>query len=189
MDFEDSLAAAGLAVQKECGDLGPLLPAVVAGQAPSCPLEERGAELTLTLGDPLAQDSANSAWYRIAIESGLFTDTDRRFLLAQDVGNDGPSQWICVELQGSWDIMGEGAAGPLGSAYFRPEFRMLSLDGSVLCCGTTGESAISIFALTKPGRSATFRRFAEWMATTEDLHPTDAAALHRWFESIRSNES
>ncbi|MFJ2821966.1 hypothetical protein ACIO7M_12740 [Streptomyces toxytricini] len=40
-----------------------------------------------------------------------------------------------------------GAGGLLGSAPRRPEFRMLSLDGNVLCLATTWEHDISTSVL------------------------------------------
>lgn len=182
MELKESLAAAGLLVQEECGDLGGLIPPLVTGQAPSCPLEDGRTESLVDIEDPLLLEKANADWYRLSVEAGLFTEVDRRFLVALTPEEDGPSQWICVELQDSWDIMGNGASGLLGSGYCRPEFRMLSLDGAVLCCGTTWESAISAFVMKEPRNSQVLRKFAEWVATGEIWHPVEGVAARRWLD-------
>ncbi|MFF3113446.1 hypothetical protein ACFVSN_30150 [Kitasatospora sp. NPDC057904] len=184
MEAMESLAAAGLVVLEECGDLGGLVPPLVTGQAPSCPPEDGRTEAVVDLGDPLLLEKANTAWYRLSVGAGLFTEADGRFLVALTPEKDGPSHWICVELQDSWDIMGTGASGLLGSGYCRPEFRMLSLDGTVLCCGTTWESAISAFVLKDPGNSQVLRNFAEWVATGEIGHPTESTAARRWLDGL-----
>ncbi|MGF1430953.1 hypothetical protein [Kitasatospora sp. LaBMicrA B282] len=180
--LKESLAAAGLLVLDECVDLDRLIPPLVTGQAPSCPPEDGRTESLVNIDDPLLLEKANADWYRLSIEAGLFSEADRRFLVALTPEEDGPSQWICVELQETWDIMGKGASGPLGSGYCRPEFRMLSLDGSVLACGTTWESAISTFVLKSPLESQVLRKFAEWVATGEIGHPAESAAARRWLD-------
>ncbi|MFJ3302145.1 hypothetical protein ACIPSA_03315 [Streptomyces sp. NPDC086549] len=180
MELKETLAAAGLRVLERCGDLSGLMPALVSGQAPSCPAEDGRAESLVDIEDPLLLEKANADWYRLSVDAGLFAETDRRFLVALTPEEDGPAQWICVELQDSWDIIGRGASSLLGSGYCRPEFRMLSLDGSVLSCGTTWESAISVFVLKDPLHSQVLRKFAEWVATGEIGHPVESAAARRW---------
>ncbi|MFH9492567.1 hypothetical protein ACIPJG_08490 [Streptomyces halstedii] len=184
MELKDSLSAAGLLVLEECGDLDGLIPPLVTGQAPSCPPEDGRVESLVDIGDPMLLEKGNAEWHRLSVEAGLFTEADRRFLVALASEEDGPSQWICVELQDSWDIMGRGASGPLGSGYCRPEFRMLSLDGSVLSCGTTWESAISAFVLKGLRNSQVLRRFAEWVATGEIGHPAESVAARRWLDGL-----
>jgi hypothetical protein len=61
---------------------------------------------------------------------------------------------------------------------------MLSLDGSVLSCGTTWESAISTFVLKEPSNSQALRKFAEWVATGEIGYPTESAAARRWLDGL-----
>ncbi|MFD5975690.1 hypothetical protein [Streptomyces bacillaris] len=183
MEIKESLAAAGLLVLEECGEPGGLIPPLVTGQASSCPPEDGRTESMVEIEDPLLLEKANAEWHRLSLEAGLFTESDRRFLVAISPEEEGPSQWICVELQDSWDIMGEGASGLLGSGYCRPEFRMLSLDGTVLSCGTTWESAISTFVLKSPNRSQVLRKFAEWVATGEIGHPTESAAARSWLDA------
>jgi hypothetical protein len=182
MELKESLASAGLLVLEKCGDLSGLMPALVSGQAPSCPPEDGRTESLVDIEDPLLLEKANADWYQLSVEAGLFTEADRRFLVALTPEEEGPSHWICVELQDSWDIMGNGASGLLGSGYCRPEFRMLSLDGSVLSCGTTWESAISTFVLKEPLHSQVLRKFAEWVATGEIGHPAESVAARRWLD-------
>lgn len=182
VEVKEPLAAAGLLVVEECGDLEGLIPPIVAGQAPSCPVEDGRTESLLNVEDPLLIEKANADWYRLSVGAGLFTEADRRFLVALEPEGDGPSRWTCVELQDTWDIMGTGASGPLGSRSGRPEFRMLSIDGSVLSCGTTWESAISTFVVKAPHRSQVLRRFAEWVATGEIGYPEESDAARRWLE-------
>ncbi|WP_328913064.1 MULTISPECIES: hypothetical protein [unclassified Streptomyces] len=184
MELKESLAAAGLLVLEESGDLSGLVPSLVTGQAPSCPPGDRRTESQVDNEDPLLHEKANADWYRLSVEAGLFAEADPRFLVALTPEEDGPSQWIRVELQDSWDIMGTGASGLLGSGYCRPEFRMLSLDGSVLTCGTTWESAISTFVLKEPGNSQVLHKFAEWVATGEIGHPAESAAARRWLDGL-----
>lgn len=183
MELKDSFAAAGFLVLEECGDLGRLIPSIVTGQAPSCPPEDGRIESLVDIKDPLLLEKANAEWYRLSLEAGLFTEADRRFLVAITAEEGGPSQWICVELQDSWDIMGRGASSLLGSGYCRPEFRMLSLDGAVLSCGTTWQSEVSVFVLKSPNRSQVLRKFAEWVATGDIGHPAESFAARRWLDN------
>ncbi|MET9935620.1 hypothetical protein [Streptomyces sp. NPDC006324] len=129
----------------------------------------------------------NADWYRLAVEGGLFSETDRRFLLAWAPEESEWARWICVELQSEWDIMGAGAAGPLGSAACRPEFRMLSLDGNVLLSATTWEHDISTSVL-KPHRSRVLREWAEVVADGSMDYPDEpplSPAARRWLDTHR----
>ena len=84
--------------------------------------------------------------------------------------------------------MGKGAGGLLGSAPCRPEFRMLSLDGNVLCFATTWEHDISTSVLKAPHRSQVLRRRAEDLAEGsmdymgEPDEPPLSAAARRWLD-------
>ncbi|MFB8414663.1 hypothetical protein ACFC63_03970 [Streptomyces albidoflavus] len=184
MELKESLFAAGLLVLEKYGDLGGLIPPLITSQAPSCRPEYGRVDSLGDIDDSMLPEKANAEWYRLSVEAGLFSEADRQFLVALNPEEGGPSQWICVELQDSWDIMGKGASGPLGSGYGRPEFRMLSLDGSVLSCGTTWESAISAFVLKEPGNSEVLRKFAEWVATGEIGYPAESAAARRWLDGL-----
>ncbi|MFG3494567.1 hypothetical protein [Streptomyces sp. NPDC047928] len=181
-----SLAAAGLLIVDVWNEPEGLIPPLVAGQAASCPAEEGRVEAMLDIHDPLLHEKANADWYRLSVEGGLFSETDRRFLLALSPDENSPSRWFCVELQSEWDIMGKGAAGLLGSAPCRPEFSMLSLDGNVLCFATTWEHDISTSVLPTPHRSQVLRRFAEWVAKgamDEPDEPPLSPAARRWLDS------
>jgi len=177
---EDSFAAAGLRMLKGCGDPSAYIPPIVAGQVASCPPEEGRIEVQVGIEDPCLLEKANAGWYRLSIEAGLFSEAERRFMVAFTPNENSPSRWICVELQESWDVMGQGASGPLGSGYCRPEFLMHSLDGAVLCCGTTYQYSIGVFTLRDPRRSQVLSRSAEYVATGEIGHPVESASARSW---------
>ncbi|WP_328941732.1 hypothetical protein OG259_08720 [Streptomyces sp. NBC_00250] len=182
----DSLAAAGLSLVDGWTEPEGLVPPVVTGQAASCPASDGRVEAMLDVLEPQLHERANADWYRLAVEGGLFSETDRRFLLALDTADDDGLQWYCVELQPEWDIMGAGAAGPLGSAPCRPEFRMLSLDGNVLLFATTWEHAISTSVLKAPHRSRVLREWAEDLAAGFLDYPDEpplSPAARRWLDA------
>ncbi|MET9579642.1 hypothetical protein [Streptomyces massasporeus] len=186
MGIMKSLAAAGLRIVDGWTEPGGLIPPIVTVQAPSCPPEEGRVEAMLDVLEPRLLEKANADWYRLSVEGGLFSETNRRFLLALRPEENRPHRWFCVELQSEWDIMGKGAAGPLGSAPCRPEFRMLSLDGNVLCFATTWEHDISTSVLTTPHRSQVLRRWAEAVAEGTMDEPDESPvslAARRWLDS------
>ncbi|GKQ37235.1 hypothetical protein [Streptomyces sp. A012304] len=156
-----------------------LMPPGVANAMFSMPASDRLCEAWKDVEDPRLREKANADWYRLSVERGLFRPEDPRFHLASDI-----EPWICVELRGPWDIMGEGAAGPLGSAFCRPEFRMLSLDGNVLVGGTTSQFSIGTVVVTEPHRAKELRDFAEHAAESEYAvwSARDKAAARRWLE-------
>ncbi|MEV7558792.1 hypothetical protein [Streptomyces sp. NPDC089795] len=181
----ESLAAAGLLIVEGWSEPPGLVPPLVTGQAPSCPPWEGRVEAVLDFDDPRLQERANEDWYRLSVQGGLFSESDRRFLLPGSLVGDGSRQWVCVELQSDWNVMGEGARGLLGSAHCRPEFRMLSLDGSVLVFATTWQHALSTSVLTAPHRSQVLRRFAEWVALGALDEPGAlpvSVAARRWLD-------
>ncbi|KOT41388.1 hypothetical protein ADK41_10770 [Streptomyces caelestis] len=188
MGLMRSFAAAGLRIVDGWTEPEGLIPPIVTGQAPSCPSEEGRVEAMLDALEPKLHEKANADWYRLSVEGGLFSETDRRFLLALQPDENRLARWHCVELQSKWDLMGEGAAGLLGSARCRPEFRMLSLDGNVLCFATTWEHAISTSVLKAPHRSQVLRRWAEALTdgTMDDMGEPDepplSIAARRWLD-------
>ncbi|KOX19172.1 MULTISPECIES: hypothetical protein [unclassified Streptomyces] len=188
MGAVESLAAAGLRIVDGWTEPDGLVPTVVTGQAASCPASDGRVEAMLDVLEPRLRERANADWYRLAVEGGLFSETDRRFLLAWAPEEDEPARWICVELRSEWDIMGAGAAGPLGSASCRPEFRMLSLDGNVLLFATTWEHDISTSVLKAPHRSRVLRNWAEVVADGSLDHPGEppvGPAARRWLDAHR----
>lgn len=181
-----SLAAAGLRAVDGWREPAGLIPPFLTGQASSCPPREGRVESVLDVTDPLLHERANADWYRLAVEGGLFSEADRRFLLPHSPAEGGLGRWRCVELQDDWDIMGRGAAGLLGSAPLRPEFSMLSLDGNVLCFATTWQHSISTSVLTAPHRSRVLRRFAEWVAQgamDRANEPPLSTPARRWLDA------
>ncbi|MFD3660396.1 hypothetical protein ACFWVF_07285 [Streptomyces sp. NPDC058659] len=182
----DALAAAGLLLVDGWTEPEGLIPTIVTGLATSCPPSDGRVEAMLDVLEPQLHERANADWYRLAVEGGLFSETDRRFLLAMDTEENDSSGWFCVELQSEWDIMGAGAAGLLGSAPCRPEFRMLSLDGNVLLFATTWEHEISTSVLTAPHRSKVLRRWAEDLASGSMDYPDEpplSPAARRWLDT------
>ncbi|RFS86236.1 hypothetical protein D0T12_06370 [Actinomadura spongiicola] len=183
MNLRESLASAGLALVNQCVDPSGLIPPVVTSQAPCVPPEDGRIDFEVDKQDSQALKKANAGWYCLSLEACLFTEVDRRFLVGLlSSSEDAPSEWFCVELQSVWDIMGNGAACLLGSDFCRPEFRMLSLDGQVLSCGSTWESVISCFTIPTPHRSSVLRRFAAAVAIDEYHHPTERIAARHWLD-------
>ncbi|BCL25108.1 hypothetical protein ACPCBX_25270 [Streptomyces tuirus] len=190
MGIMKSLAVAGLRIVEGWTAPDGLLPPTVTSQAPSVPSEDGRVEAMLDFLDPQLHEKANADWYRLSVEGGLFSGTDCRFLIALHPGQDRLARWHCVELQSEWDIMGKGADGLLGSAPYRPEFSMLSLDGNVLCFATTWEHAISTSVLKAPHRSQVLREWAEDLTdgTMDDMGDPDEAPLslaaRRWLDRL-----
>lgn len=184
----EALAAAGLRIVDGWTEPEGLIPLIVTGQAASVPSEDGRVEAMLDVLEPQLREKANADWYRLSVEGGLFSETDRRFLLALQPDENRLPRWVCVELQSEWDLMGKGAGGLLGSAPCRPEFRMLSLDGNVLCFATTWEHDISTSVLKAPHRSQVLRRWAEDLAEGsmdymgEPDEPPLSAAARRWLD-------
>ncbi|MDX3244809.1 hypothetical protein [Streptomyces sp. ME18-1-4] len=184
-DWTAGLAKAGLVVRDGCGDPEGFIPAAVTGQLASVMPEDVSDSAWADIDDPELHRKANADWYRLAVAEGLFRAEDARFFLADD------SSWICVELRPEWDVMGVGAAGPLGSAHCRPEFRMLSLDGSVLLGATTSQSSIETIVVKEPHRSQVLRRFAAWVAESDSglRGPRERAAARRWLDGHPVSEA
>ncbi|MFI6033092.1 hypothetical protein ACIBBD_02695 [Streptomyces sp. NPDC051315] len=174
-----ALAKAGLVVRDDCGDPEGFIPPVVTGQLAGVMPWDISGGASADVDDPELHRKANADWYRLAVEEGLFRAEDPRFFLATG------SSWVCVELRPDWDVMGEGAAGPLGSAPCRPEFRMLSLDGNVLLGATTGQSSIDTVVVKEPHRSHVLRKFAAGVAESESglCGPREKAAARLWLDS------
>lgn len=184
-EWTAGLAKAGLVVRDDCGDPEGFIPPVVTGQLASVMPWDISGDASADIDDPELHRKANADWYRLAVEEGLFRAEDPRFFLATG------SSWVCVELRPEWDVMGEGAAGPLGSAHCRPEFRMLSLDGNVLLGATTGQSSIETVVVKEPHRSQVLRKFAAWVAESDSglRGPQEQAAARLWLDSHPASEA
>lgn len=182
-DLKEALTGAGIRLVGVLDGPGDLIPPVVAFQAVSCPPDDERTDAVADIEDPLLRQKANSDWYRLSFEGGLFSEEERRFLLGVSLVGRSSGIWCLVELVEPWDIMGKGAAGPLGSGCCRPEFVMLSRDGEVLVCGTTGQFHISTLVVKRPGRSGVLRRFAHWVAGPGAGQEHDRAAARRWLDS------
>ncbi|MFJ8334412.1 hypothetical protein [Streptomyces sp. NPDC094437] len=72
MELKESLAAAGLLVLEECGDLGGLVPPLVTGQAPSCLFEDGRTESLLDIDDPLLEQRHGSKSIRLEVWRKLY---------------------------------------------------------------------------------------------------------------------
>lgn len=181
---KQALAAAGLLVSEEAdGQFAGLIPPIVAAQAVSCPLADRRTDIILDFEDPQLVQKINSGWHQLSTAAGLFSGDSDRFLLGLPVEEDGVSAWVPVGLGESWDIAGKGAATLLGSSAGRPEFVALSLDGSVISCGTTGQYSVNVFVVKQPQFSRVLRRFAESLTTAVYASPLDQTASRQWLDA------
>lgn len=180
---KQTLAAAGLLVREKADEqLMGLIPPVIAAQAASCPFDKQRTDIIVDFEDPRLVPKVNSSWHQLSSDAGLFSG-EGRFLLGLPVGEKGASTWVPVELGKSWDIAGKGAASLLGSAAGRPEFVALSLDGSVISCGTTGQYSVDVFVVERPQRSHVLRRFAESLSSAAYASPLERSASRRWLDA------
>ncbi|MET8628681.1 hypothetical protein ABZW30_33895 [Kitasatospora sp. NPDC004669] len=125
---------------------------------------------------PQLVERLNADWYDLAVSSGLFDDR-REFLvqlpqgtrshlavLQRRHGYRAPVFWTRVRLLDHWDVMGRGAASAfLGVHSGHPGFAMMSLDGSVYVCASTGETGIDVLVVRHPDRSENILRHLEWI--------------------------
>lgn len=178
-----TLATAGLLVREKADEqLVGLIPPVIAAQAASCPLDNRRTDIIVDFEDPQLVPKVNSSWHQLSSDAGLFSG-EGRFLLALPVGEEGVSIWVPVLLGKPWDIAGKGAATLLGSNAGRPEFVALSLDGSVISCGTTGQYSVDLFVVESPQHSHVLRRFAESLSSAVYASPLEQAASRQWLDA------
>ncbi|MEU0557628.1 hypothetical protein [Dactylosporangium sp. NPDC006015] len=178
------LAAAGLLVTERADEQPEgLIPPIVVAQAASCPPGDRRTDVVLDRGDPQLTQKANAGWHQLSSEAGLFSEGDGRFLLGLPGEEEGISSWIQVRLEESWDIAGRGAASLLGSGAGRPEFVALSLDGSVISCGTTGQCSVELLVVKQPECSHVLRRFAESLTSASYADPRDRLASRQWLDA------
>lgn len=173
-------APAGLHVAKNNDLPHGLIPPIIAAHAVDYPTGDGRNMASTDIDDPMLRDKANEDWYRLSTEGGLFRREDPQFLVAIKHAEEKPATWAHAELTSSWDIMGAGADGLLGSGFCRPEFVMLSLDGRVICCGTTWQFAIGTVVITAAQQSPFFRNFAKGIAESTFTLPEDRDAVLDW---------
>jgi hypothetical protein len=176
------LASAGLRTSSEDKLPEGLIPPTIAAHAVDYPASDKRISASVDIDDPALRQRANEDWYRLSIEGGLFTREDPRFYVALQRGEEDHLTWIHAELMGSWDIMGAGANGPLGSGYCRPEFVMLSLNGKSICCGTTWQFAIGTVVITAAAQSPFFRNYAEGVVKSTWTHPEVRESVLEWLQ-------
>ncbi|HEX6686814.1 MAG TPA: hypothetical protein VF062_28875 [Candidatus Limnocylindrales bacterium] len=184
--LSDQLSAAGLLYLELADPDAPLIPPLLATFANATPPCEVRQVAMLSMDLPDLPARANEAWMRLSREGKLFAEDDRQFHVGLDTGEVADAQtwrWVRVKLMDEWDIMGAGAAGPLGNGSCRPGFVMLSLDGKVIVRGDTWEGQIGCVLVTDPCRAEPFRqhgaRTAEWRTTP----PWEKAAIRRWLDT------
>ncbi|MDI3409502.1 hypothetical protein [Streptomyces cavernicola] len=184
-----SLAEAGLDYQGMVDPLTPLIPPAIAGFADSCPAPDMSEVISLPSDDPQLRETANSAWHRLSVGNGLFTESTPEFLLAVNCAEPGTPRtlwWSKVALLSSWDIAGAGGAtGILGNGYGHPAFVMLSLEGSVVVRGTQGEQYPEFIAVRSPGEVELFQQRGTWAAGRPRTGEFTIAAIERWLAGSR----
>ncbi|MFI1257246.1 hypothetical protein ACH4U6_26170 [Streptomyces netropsis] len=186
-DISHSLAASGLRL---CGieEPGTHLPTWGAWVATGCRPDEGRRDVVVTKDDPDFLDSANSAWFRLAEDEGLF-DENGEFLLAVPGGpGDKASrmQWARVKLMDSWDIFANrsDADSELFGAEGFPEFVMLSTDGNLVLRATTwGNGSIGLVVLPHPRRMETISRYVERRSANPKTPPHERAEGTNWLSS------
>ncbi|MEU9119348.1 hypothetical protein AB0C96_05715 [Streptomyces sp. NPDC048506] len=179
-----SLAKAGLKYLGMADSTAPLIPPALAGFANSCPAEGVTDVEYLMSDDPQLLEKANSGWYRLSREGGLFPTGNPEFLLAVNYAEpDEPHvwRWARVSLSDPWDIAGTGAAtGILGNGSGHPAFVMLALDGNAIIRAQQGEKSTEFVLVREPHRVRFFRQHGEWMARRPRTGEFDRTAIERW---------
>jgi hypothetical protein len=174
------LGQAGVRIAADEQVADDFVPPVVAAHAVDGAQVAGRVSALVDIDDPLILEKANADWYRLSVEEGLFRESDRRFLVAVQLDEEESGQWVHAELADPWDIMGKGASGPLGSAYCRPGFVMLSCDGNVISCGSTWQAAIGTVVLKDPRGSDVLVNLAHGVVRSRFSHPKDQQAARRW---------
>ncbi|WP_438487910.1 hypothetical protein [Streptomyces sp. S186] len=180
----DALAEAGLKYSSLIDSTTPLIPPNLAGFANSCPAEGVADVEYLMSDDPQLLEKANSGWYRLAREGGLFAAEDPEFLMAVNCAEpDEPRvwRWARVSLSEQWDIAGTGAAtGILGNGFGHPAFVMLSLDGNAIVRAQQGEKSTEFVLVREPHHVQFFRNLAVQMSRWPDTTEPTKTAIERW---------
>lgn len=181
------LAEAGLRLVHVVGVDVPLVPPRVAGFASSCGADDLLLGESVELKDSSLVEKANSTWFRLAADGGLFGTDGRRFLLATDRrltdGEEG-SWWTEVELLDDWDLAGAGAEGGLlGLSRGRPSFTMLSTAGDVIVRVTCSEIYLDVVLISRPHQVELLWRQAEFMVGWHGTDEFTRAVIRQWLDA------
>ncbi|MFE5301901.1 hypothetical protein [Streptomyces sp. NPDC056632] len=185
MDHAGRLTPAGL-VFLELMDLElPLIPPPLANMATGYePPSGEWARSLVDRGTPDFIAKANTSWFDLCHEGGLFGD-GREFLVSVALHEGGSDLWWArVRLAESWDLVGAGSAAALGSGLGEPEFTALSVTGDVaaFCCSTT--SSIRTVVAAGFTEIEDLRAMAEWAAEYPRTPRQEKAAARRWLDSL-----
>ncbi|MGW8990047.1 hypothetical protein ACWGRF_09015 [Streptomyces zhihengii] len=159
-----------------------MLPVKAAWIVVGCSRDDGRRDIVLDLYDKDFVRTANSSWFSLAHQCGLFDPLDGQFLLGVDLsGGESASifRWARVKLMDSWDILSdESTAGAFGFSPRSPEFVMMSTSGRVILRGTTWEDSIGFLAVPTPDRVKMIRDYAERLAKNprSDIHERRSAS-------------
>jgi hypothetical protein len=182
----EGLARAGLAFHGWHTPDTPFLPPELAAAAFLFAGRKGRHWSSIDFTDPDLAEKANADWYRVANDAGLFGEDDPRFLVGVLLNRDDPvARWATVRLTVPWDVMGAGGeTGMLGTAWCRPAFTMLSLDGNVIVRSDTTPAAVYTVGIRTPRDRARVMKFARTLAegpyfrSASQLRAAVAAWLH-----------
>ncbi|MDT0453794.1 hypothetical protein [Streptomyces hesseae] len=161
-----ALAASGLRMHA-VEEPGNRMPVWAARLASHCRHNEGRRDFVINRSDPGFLEAANSAWFRLANDEGLF-DRKGEFLLAVNRAewDDELSDmvWVRVGLMDEWDIFrshSDSYPDIFGYEGY-PEFVMLSTDGNLVLQATNWDNgSMGLVLLSRPHRSATIREYAQ----------------------------
>ena len=182
-DIAAELAPAGLRfVERDRATVR--LPPQAANLAPSCRDKDGRIDAPpheiVHVDDPDMAHKINAGWFRLAVESGLFTE-QREFLLQVTYSRTAAEPklaWVRVQLLDQWDVAGSGVAA-LGTR--APEFTALSIDEQVLMRTTLwGDLTVSSLVIPSPASVSIIRDYAEWMTHAPLCSPAVQQAARAW---------
>jgi hypothetical protein len=184
----EGLAHAGLVFQGWHTPVVPHIPPELAAAAFDFPRMEGRHRASVEFTDPDLLEETNGGWYRVASDAGLFGEDDPVFLVGVLLEQDDPvARWATVRLTVPWDIMGAGGRhGMLGTAWCRPGFTMLSLDGDVIVRGDTTSTAVYTAGIRTPRHQV---RFMDWARSVGGesyfrSKPELRAAVATWLRTL-----
>ncbi|MCX5306297.1 hypothetical protein OG304_23055 [Streptomyces sp. NBC_00160] len=183
-ELADRLHAAGL-IFRGMADLDcPLIPPKLATGAAGYPPPSGRWPVSSVEID--AQDwvvRANKGWFELSRDGGLFS-ADREFFVAVERQEE-EWWWARVGLAETWDVMGAGAAGLLGSGYGVPGFTMLSLAGDVIVCGMEWQTTIGAVLVSHFDEHRKLREYSEWTAGWQGTPEQERVAIRNWLSILK----